>query len=154
MVNEQLTEWIAATFLIILAMKLPFLCLSAGPQEAQAEQWSPKAARELGAGTKSPEPLAEHWQALALLQERLVCVTGSLQVWQQRALCKACHPLYIISSLSTVPEEAKFCSFSRSLPGFLLLFTPSWERCALVTLLSGARVSWLCWEALGQSCCS
>lgn len=145
MVNEQLTEWIAAIFLITLVKRLPFLCLSSGPQEAQAEQWSPKAAMELEAATKSPEPLPEH-RSLLQPQEKLVCVTRSLQVWQHKALCRACHLiLYHLIPLNSARRSQVLLLFQIS-AWFSPLFTPSWERCALLTLLGNPSVSWLYWS--------
>lgn len=97
MVNEQLTERIAATLLIVLVKKLPFLCLSPGPQEAQAEQCSLKAVRELGAATKSPEPLPEHGQVLAAASgEAGVCDTVTEGVTAESPLQNLSAP--VISS--------------------------------------------------------
>lgn len=154
MVNEQLTEWTAETFFIILVTELPFLCFSSGPQEAQAEQWSPKADRELGAATRSPEP--EHWQVLAAASgEAGVCNTVTAGVAAESPLQSLTPHLYHLIPLNSARRSQALLPFQIS-AGFPLLFSPSWERCALVTPFrcQGFLVVLECWEALGQPCCS
>lgn len=157
MVNEQLTEWIAATFLIVLVMKRPFLCLSSGPQEAQAEQWSPEAARELGAATKSPEPLPEHRQVLAFASgEAGVCnmVTAGVTV---ESLLKSLS-LYVISSHPFEQRQKKPSFFPFQISGcfsppffpFPGKVCPGYSPCRCQCFL----VVLECWETLGQFCCS
>lgn len=116
MVNEQLTEWIAATFLIVLEMKLPFLCLSSGPQEAQAELWSPKAAKKIRGSTQSPEPVSEHRQVPAAAPGEAGMCNRVTAGWQQKALCKACHlMLYHLSPLDSVRRSQVLLLFQTSI---------------------------------------
>lgn len=147
MVNEQLTEWIAAIFLITLVKRLSFLCLSSGPQEAQAEQWSPKAAMELEAATKSPEPLPEHWQVLAAASgEAGVCNTVTAGVTAQSPL-QSLSPHFISSHpFEQCQKKPSFASF----PDLCLVFptfypflgkvcpahSPGKSQCFLVVLKS------------------
>lgn len=91
------------------------------------------------------------------LRRKPMCVTWSLQVWQQKAFWKACH-IHVISS-HPFEQRQKKPSFS-PFPDLWLLF-PS------IFPVPGKGVPWLlslqmpvflvvleCWETLGQFCCS
>lgn len=129
MVNKQLTWWIAKTFLIRIAMKQHFQCLSSGPTVGTGRAvvtWGSKAVR----GSKNrPGPWPEHCPAgsCCCLRRGWCVYDGHFSCEGRKPLQKIFHPmLHHLTPLKGVrsSQVLLFQISGQHFPFYLFIFFP------------------------------